>query len=118
MSSTLPLPNVRVGSDVTIKARLNDAGVAIDWTGVTGVKACIYSDKQKAVSGRCACTVDESDHTLLLCEYDAKQPQYVGPCRLILQVVYFGKTKSFDKPAFNFVEWTDEVDTEISGQEE
>lgn len=118
MSNTLP--NVRIGSDVTIKARLKDAGVAIDWTGVTGVKACVYSDAQNAVSGRCACTVDENDHTLLLCEYAAQQPQYVGACRLILTCEYFGKTKTFDEPAFNFVEWTDEADgpeLDVTGEE-
>ena len=116
--ATNTLPNVRASSDITVRARLRDSGVALDWTGMTSVKACIYSEKQKAVAGRCTCSVDESDSTLLVCEYSAEQPQYLGINRLIIQVKYDGKTKTYDKPAFNIVEWTEDIDPEDADQEE
>lgn len=116
--ATTTLQNVRAASDITVKARLKDSGVALDWTGMTSVKACIYSDAQKAVAGSCTCSVDESDSTLLLCDYSAEKPQYLGVNRLIIQVKYEGKTKTYDAPAFNIVEWTDEVtDDEIELEE-
>ena len=42
--STITLPNIRVGSDLQVRVRLKDGGVAIDWSTLQNIKACIYSD--------------------------------------------------------------------------
>ena len=50
--STITLPNIRVGSDLTVRVRLKDGGVAIDWSTLTNIRAHIYSDAQRALAGR------------------------------------------------------------------
>ena len=65
--STITLPNIRVGSDLQVRVRLKDGGVAIDWSTLQNIKACIYSDAQRALAGRCAFSIDEEDSTLLVC---------------------------------------------------
>ena len=74
MGTSNSLPNVRTTSDLTIKVRLKDGGLAIDWTGLTDIKAWIYSDVQKAIAGRCTVSIDQADSTLLLCDYSAFKP--------------------------------------------
>ena len=50
--STITLPNIRVGSDLQVRVRLKDDGVAIDWSTLQNIKACIYSDVQMDLAGR------------------------------------------------------------------
>ena len=104
--STITLPNIRVSSDLTVKVRLKDGGVAIDWSDLSNIKACIYSDAQRALAGRCAFSIDEEDNTLLVCTYAANKPQYLGANRIVISAKYMGETKTYDKPAFTFVRWT------------
>ena len=104
--STITLPNIRVSSDLTVKVRLKDSGVAIDWSTLTKIKASIYSDAQRALAGRCDVSIDAEDSTLLVCSYAANKPQYVGVNRIVVSAKYMGETKTYDKPAFNFVRWT------------
>lgn len=104
--STITLPNIRVGSDLQVRARLKDGGVAIDWSTLQNIKACIYSDAQRALAGRCAFSIDEEDSTLLVCTYAANKPQYLGVNRIVISAKYMGETKTYDKPAFSFVRWT------------
>ena len=104
--STITLPNIRVSSDLTVKVRLKDSGVAIDWSTLQNIKACIYSDAQRALAGRCAFSIDEEDNTLLVCTYAANKPQYLGVNRIVISAKYMGETKTYDKPAFSFVRWT------------
>ena len=104
--STITLPNIRVSSDLTVKVRLKDNGVAIDWSTLSNIKACIYSDAQRALAGRCDVSVDAEDPTVLVCQYAANKPQYVGVCRIVVSAKYMGETKTYDKPAFSFVRWT------------
>ena len=112
---TITLPNVRVSSDLTLKVRLKDSGTAIDWAGLSDIKAYIYSDAQKAIAGRCAVSVDGSDATVLVCVYSATKPQYLGVNRIIVRAVYDGRTKTYDKPAFAFVPRTSDVSgTEVT----
>lgn len=103
MGTSNSLPNVRTTSDLTIKVRLKDGGLAIDWTGLTDIKAWIYSDVQKAIAGRCTVSIDQADSTLLLCDYSAFKPQYLGVNRIIVQCKNEGRTKTYDTPALNFV---------------
>ena len=89
-----------------MNTRLKDGGVAIDWSSLSDVKAWLYSDAQKAIAGRCDVSIDATDGTKLVCQYAATKPQYLGVNRLIVQASYMGATKTYDKPAFNFVRWT------------
>ena len=107
--STITLENVRATSDITIKVRLKDGGLAIDWSGMSEIKAWIFSDAQKALAGRCVVSVDQEDDTLLLCEYAATKPQYLGVNRIVVQCRYNGRLKTYDKPAFNLVARTAEL---------
>ena len=76
--STITLPNIRVSSDLTVKVRLKDGGVAIDWSTLSGIRALIYADAQRAMAGRCAVSIDAEDATLLVCQYAANKPQLSG----------------------------------------
>lgn len=105
---TITLPNFRVTADVEMNTRLKDGGVYIDWAGLSNIKAWLYSDAQKAIAGRCDVSIDQTDSTKLVCEYSATKPQYLGVNRLIVQGEYMGRTKTYDKPVFNFVRWTDD----------
>ena len=106
--STITLPNIRVSSDLEIRLKLKDGGVAIDWSTLTNIKASIYSDRQRSLAGRCDIEIDEDDNTILVCRYSANKPQYPGVNRIIVSCTYDGETKTYDKPAFNFVRWTDD----------
>ena len=106
--STITLPNIRVSSDLTVKLKLKDGGVALDWSTLTNIKVSIYSDAQRALAGRCSVAIDEDDATLLVCTYAANKPQYVGVNRVVVSAKYMNETKTYDKPAFNFVRWTDD----------
>ena len=59
--STITLPNIRVSSDLEIRLKLKDGGVAIDWSTLTNLRAWIYSDAQSSFAGRCDVTVDGED---------------------------------------------------------
>ena len=106
--STITLPNIRVSSDLTVKLKLKDGGVAIDWSTLQNIKVSIYSDAQRALAGRCGVSIDAEDPTLLVCTYAANKPQYVGVNRVVVSAKYMGETKTYDKPALNFVRWTDD----------
>lgn len=106
MDRTITLENVRTASDVTMPTRLKDGGVAIDWTTLTDIKAWLFSDAQKAIAGRCDVSINQADSNLLVCEYSASKPQYLGVNRLIVQAKYQGRTKTYDVPVFNFVSRT------------
>ena len=106
--STITLPNIRVSSDLEIRLKLKDGGVAIDWTTLSNIKASIYSDRQRSLAGRCDIAIDEEDSTILVCRYSANKPQYPGVNRVIVCCTYDGETKTYDKPAFTFVRWTDD----------
>ena len=106
--STITLQNFRVGSDLTVKVRLTDDGVAIDWSTLSGIRAVLYSDAQSSIAGRCDVTVDGEDPTLLVCRYAATKMQYLGVNRIVVTAKYMGMTKTYDKPAFTFVRWTED----------
>ena len=105
---TISIPNVRISSDCTLKIRLKDGGIFVDWGVMTDVRAYIYSDAQRAMAGRCVVTVDAEDATLLVCQYAATKPQYIGVNRIVISATYMNEMKTYDKPALNFVRWTDD----------
>ncbi len=106
--STITLPNIRVSSDLTVKVRLKDGDVAIDWSTLSNIRALIYSDAQSSLAGRCDVTVDGEDATLLVCRYAATRMQYLGVNRIVVSAKYMGATKTYDKPVLNFVRWTED----------
>ena len=106
--STVTLPNIRVSSDLTVGVVLKDGGVAIDWSTLSNIKAYLYADAQRAMAGRCTVSIDETDSTRLVCAYRANKPQYIGVNRIVITCTYRGETKTYDKPALNFVRWTDD----------
>ena len=110
--STITLPNIRVSSDLTVGLKLKDGGVAIDWSTLSNIRVSIYADAQRSLAGRCTVAIDETDSTVLVCQYAANKPQYLGVNRVIVQCTYLGETKTYDKPAFNFVRWTDDQEGE------
>ena len=112
---TMTLKNLRTNADVKMNTGLKDGGVSIDWATLTDIKAWLWSDAQKAIAGRCDVRVDAEDSTKLICEYAKTKAQYPGVNRLIVQSTYMGATKTYDKPAFNFVRWTaEEAGTQIT----
>lgn len=94
--------------------RLKDGGLAIDWSGLTGIKAWLFSDAQKAICGRFDVAVNQEDNTLLKCDYSATKPQYLGVNRIIIQAKYHGRVKTYDKALLNFVSRTSDVPGDIT----
>ena len=37
---------------MTFRVKLRDGGLYVDWTGLSNIKAYLYSDAQKALAGR------------------------------------------------------------------
>lgn len=105
---TITLPNFRTTSDITARVRLKDGGLAVDWSGLVGIKAWLYSDEQRAISGRFDVSVSQEDPTVLVCDYSAQKPQYLGINRIIVQAKYHGRTKTYDQPLCNLVRWTED----------
>lgn len=109
---TITLPNFRVSGTDRARVRLKDGGVYVEWSTMTDIKAWLYSVEQKAISGRFDVSVSQEDPTVLVCDYSAQKPQYLGPNRIIVQAKYNGRTKTYDKPLWNFVRWTADQDGE------
>ena len=110
--STITLPNIRVSSDLTIRLKLKDGGVAIDWSTLQNIRVSLYADDQRSMASRCSVSIDEEDSTILVCQYAANKMQYLGVNRVIVQCKYMGEVKTYDKPAFNFVRWTSDQEGE------
>ena len=109
----ITLKNVRENSDITSKVRLKDGGMYIDWSDLSDIKAYIYSDVQKAIAGPCVVTVSGSDNTILNCDYSSQEPQYLGINRIVINAKYRGRTKTYDKAAFNIVPRTSNTSGDI-----
>ena len=110
--STITLPNIRVSSDLTIRLKLKDGGVAIDWSTLQNIRVSLYADDQRSMASRCNVSIDEEDSTILVCQYAANKMQYLGVNRVIVQCKYLGEVKTYDKPAFTFVRWTSDQEGE------
>ena len=96
--------------DVTIKIKLKDNGVAVDWSGLSDIQVLAYSMPQKAIAGRCDAHVDSDDHTTLVAIYAAATPQYLGLAKVIVRATYMGRVKTYDAVAVEFVDSTAETD--------
>ena len=107
--ATITIEPGRLHSDIRANTTLKDNGVAVDWNGLSDIRAYLYSDRQKAIAGPFIVAVDSEDGTKLVCDYPATLPQYEGINRIIVRCVYEGRTKTYDKPFINLVEWTEEL---------
>lgn len=96
--------------DVTIKIKLKDNGVAVDWSGLSDIQVLAYSMPQKAIAGRCDAHVDSDDHTTLVAIYAAATPQYLGLAKVIVRATYMGRVKTYDAVAVEFVDSTAETE--------
>lgn len=109
----ITLENVRASSDITVKVRLKDGGMYIAWTSLADIKAYIFSDVQRAIAGRCDVSIDGDDSTLLICNYSANKPQYLGINSIVVRANYDGRLKTYDRRAFNIVKRTSGVSGDI-----
>ena len=110
----ITLPNARACSDITFKVRLKDNDVAVDWNSLSDIRALIYSDVQRAVAGRCTVSIDGEDSTLLVCNYSASKPQYLGINSIVIRATYQGRTKTYDKKAVNIVARTAQLGAQVT----
>ena len=72
------LPNVRQGTDVTLRVTLTDSGAHVDWSTLSNIKAFLYSKAQRIVSGECAVSIDPEDNEKLICQYEHTNPEFIG----------------------------------------
>ena len=103
------IPNIRIGSDVTIHVTLADGGVKVSWADLEQVTARIYSELRRAVAGPCTVRVSAEDPYTLDVLYEAGRPQYTGIQRLIVSGIYRGTHKTYDAVVCNFVATTEEA---------
>ena len=98
MGAILTIPNGRQGSDMTFRGSLEDGGMAVDWSGMSKIEAWLFSHDQKALSGRCTVSVDPEDTTILICEYSASKPQYLGINSLFIRATYHRRGGRLRRP--------------------
>ncbi|MBQ3812890.1 MAG: hypothetical protein II841_04920 [Bacteroidales bacterium] len=106
------IPKVRKGSDITLRAKLTDNGVGVDWSGLENVVAMLYSDEQRVIAGPCSVSIDPDDNLYLVCEFGANQPQYDGLNSLVVRCEYNGRKKTYDRKALEIVGRTEELEGE------
>ena len=109
MSEQITLPNVRQGTDVTLRVTLTDSGAHVDWSTLSNIKAFLYSKAQRIVSGECAVSIDPEDNEKLICQYEHTSPEYLGETSIVVCCDYESQHNTYDKPAFCFVATTDET---------
>lgn len=110
--AVITLEKVRQGSDIRIRARLIDNGVAVDWSGLSNVVAMVYSDEQRVIAGPCSVSIDPDDSLCLVCRYEADKPQYLGVNSLVIRCEYKGQKKTYDRKAFEIVSRTEDLEGE------
>ena len=106
---TIQLKNARRPSDVTVRLRLSDNGVAVDWRSLSDISVRAWSVDQGAFAGKCVPTVDSEDPTILSVLYPASETQFLGVAKLVVSARYDGRFKSYDVPVINFVSSTEEA---------
>ena len=116
--SQIQIPNIRQGTDVTIRATLSDSGVHVDWSEVSEIAAYIYSEDQRQIAGKCSVEVDPLDSEVLICEYPATAHQWLGVQSLVIVCDYDDQHCTFDKKAFAFVATTDETASTTTVEDE
>lgn len=107
--STTTLKPIRQRTKVTLPTTLTDHDVRMSWPDFDSIKAFIYSEAQRIISGPCEWTIDPEDDTILKCTYGADRAQHLGIQRLVVVVELDGQKNTYDHRAFRFVATTDET---------
>ena len=105
----IQIPNVRKGNSVTMHVTLTDTGVAVDWDSLSDIRVLAYSVDQRQIAAPLTAEIDGEDATKLNVVYAGSQDQYLGVCKVVVRCTYMGAIKTYDAPAVNFVESTDEA---------
>ena len=106
---TQTLKPIRQGTTVTMRVTLTDNGTKVSWPDLSSVRAYVYSEEQRLVAGACALTLYSLDDTVLICTYNADEPQYLGMQKCVIVAEFDGQKSTYDKPAFTFVATTAET---------
>jgi len=107
--STTTLKPIRQRTKVTLPTTLTDHDVQMSWPDFDSIKAYIYSEAQRIITGPCETEIDPLDDTNLICTYGADRAQHLGIQRLVVVVEMDGQKNTYDKKAFRFVATTDET---------
>lgn len=85
---------------------LKDNGVVVDWSTVENVRAFLFSESKRIITGECLVSADPDDDQVLVVDYLASSSQELGVNRLVIRVTYHDRVKTYDKLALNFVSIT------------
>lgn len=105
------LTKVRIGTDITIRARLIDSGVAYDFSLTPPVAVRLLSLSQNSLVRDLEYAPDPDDGTVLVVTWRASGQCYTGDYRLIVSAELSGRTATFDAPAFTLVRLLEEAGT-------
>ena len=105
------LTRVRMGTDITIRARLIDSGVAYDFSLTPPVAVRLLSLSQNSLVRDLEYAPDPDDGTVLVVTWRASGQCYTGDYRLIVSAELSGRTATFDAPAFTLVRLLEEAGT-------
>ena len=97
------LTNIRLGTSVYFDVTLSDSQVPVNWSDLVIRDVFMYSESQRAFSGRCTYAIDGDDDTLLHVTYAADKQQYLGIHRLVIRVELEGTVATYDAQAVNIV---------------
>ena len=102
---------VRIGTDIVMRARLVDSGVAYDFSLTPPVAVRLLSLSQNSLVRDLEYTPDPDDGTVLVVTWRASGQCYTGDYRLIVSAELSGRTATFDAPAFTLVRLLEEAGT-------
>ncbi len=97
------LTKVRIGTDITMRARLLDSGVAYDFSASAPVAVRLLNASQNAIIRDLEVSVDPADGTILIVTWRAAGQAWLGQYHLVVSATLDGRTATFDAPAFELV---------------
>ncbi len=120
-NNTSKLQTVRIGTDITIRARLIDSGVAVDFSTSPPRSVGLLSLSQNVLIRDVETAVDPEDGSILIITWRAGNQCYFGQYNLVVSAFLSGRTATFEAPAFELVRLTgqrqpdsDQPDTGVS----
>ena len=102
-NDTSKLQTVRIGTDITIRARLIDSGVAVDFSTSPPKSVGLLSLSQNVLIRDVETAVDPEDGSILIITWRAGNQCYFGQYNLVVSAFLSGRTATFDAPAFELV---------------
>ena len=120
-NNTTKVQTVRIGTDITIRARLVDSGIAVDFASSPPVSVGLVSLAQNVLIRDVETMVDPEDGSVLVILWKAADQCYLGQYNLVVSATLSGRTATFEAPAFELVRLlgqrqaeSDQPDTGIS----